>query len=95
MICIFSVPWTYFFTNEQMTPLPAVATCCVDKTGVIPLRGTPFRIAPPGSFNETDLQKKLGARIINERDVYPGPDPDTYVFTRYVTFTNIYRIVLP
>jgi DNA-binding winged helix-turn-helix (wHTH) protein/Tol biopolymer transport system component len=66
-----------------------------DKTGVIPLRGTPFRIAPPGSFNETDLQKKLGARIINERDVYPGPDPDTYVFTRYVTFTNIYRIVLP
>jgi DNA-binding winged helix-turn-helix (wHTH) protein/Tol biopolymer transport system component len=66
-----------------------------DKTGVIPLRGTPFRLAPSGSINETDLQKKLGARIINERDVHPGPDPDTYVFTRYVAFTNIYRIVLP
>lgn len=66
-----------------------------DKTAVIPVRGTPFKLAPHGSITETDLQKKFGARIINERDVYPGPDPDTYVFTRYVALTNIYRIVLP
>jgi DNA-binding winged helix-turn-helix (wHTH) protein/Tol biopolymer transport system component len=66
-----------------------------DKTAVIPVRGTPFKLAPHGNISEADLQKKFGARIINERDVSPGPDPDTYVFTRYAALTNVYRIILP
>jgi serine/threonine protein kinase/Tol biopolymer transport system component len=66
-----------------------------DKTAVIPLRGGPFNLAPHGTISEAELQKTFGARIINERDVYPGPNPETYVFTRYVALTNIYRVVLP
>ena len=66
-----------------------------DKTAVIPVRGAPFNLAPHGSITEADLQKTFGAHIINERDVYPGPDPNTYVFTRYTALTNIYRITLP
>jgi eukaryotic-like serine/threonine-protein kinase len=65
-----------------------------NKTAVIPVPGAPLNLAPHGNISEADLQKTFGARIINERDVYPGPNPDTYVFTRYVALTNIYRIIL-
>jgi eukaryotic-like serine/threonine-protein kinase len=66
-----------------------------DKTAVIPVHGTPFKLPQYGNISEVDLREKFDARIINERDVSPGPDPDTYAFTRYLALTNIYRIILP
>jgi Tol biopolymer transport system component len=66
------------------------------RTAVLPLHGPPFTIdAGGGTLQAVDLQKRFGARIINERDVFPGPDPDTYAFTRYTALTNIYRVILP
>ena len=65
------------------------------KTAVLPLHGAPFNLSPHGVPTETDLQKMFGARILNEKDIFPGPDPDTYVFSRASALTNIYRIILP
>ena len=65
------------------------------RTAVLPLHGPPFRLDVAGAPNVVDLQKRFAARIINERDVFPGPDPDAYVFTRYTALTNIYRVLLP
>ena len=59
------------------------------------MHGPPFPLDPKGTTGEAELQKKYGARIIGERDLHPGPDPDTYVFTRYSVMTNIYRVILP
>jgi eukaryotic-like serine/threonine-protein kinase len=73
---------TRYFENNQ-------------RTAVLPLHGPPFAIDVGGTLKASDLQKRFGARIINERDVYPGADPDTYVFTRYTALTNIYRVILP
>jgi hypothetical protein len=66
------------------------------RTAVLPLQGgKPLTLDVGGTLKAADLQQHFGARIINERDVYPGPDPDTYVFTRYTALTNIYRVTLP
>jgi hypothetical protein len=66
-----------------------------ERTAVIPLHGAPLALDADQPLTVEALRKKFGAHIINERDVYPGPDPANYVFTRYTAQTNIYRVVLP
>jgi Tol biopolymer transport system component len=66
-----------------------------ERTAVIPLHGAPIALDADQALTVEALRKKFGARVINERDVYPGSDPANYVFTRYTAQTNIYRVVLP
>ena len=66
-----------------------------ERTAIIPLHGAPLALDAGQDLTIEALRKKFGARIVNERDLYPGPDPGTYVFTRYTAQTNIYRVLLP
>jgi hypothetical protein len=67
------------------------------RTYVLPTRpGTLFPDLPQEGFrSQADLAKVPGVRIIEAADVFPGPTPDVYVFSRESVQRNLYRIPLP
>jgi hypothetical protein len=36
-----------------------------------------------------------GARLVSEGNVFPGPNPSIYAFTKVATQRNIYRVPVP
>jgi Tol biopolymer transport system component len=67
-------------------------------TYAIPLRpGQMLPPVPPNGFPSREAVAALpGARLVSEDgDVYPGPDPSIYAFTKITTQRNIYRVPVP
>jgi Tol biopolymer transport system component len=67
-------------------------------TYAIPLR--PGQVLPPipaAGFQSKEAVAALpGARLISDKDnVFPGPDPSIYAFTKGATQRNIYRVPVP
>jgi hypothetical protein len=66
-------------------------------TYAIPVR--PGDVLPPipdGGFRtEQQVAALPGARVIGSRDIFPGPSPSTYVFTKVATQRNIYSVPVP
>jgi hypothetical protein len=44
--------------------------------------------------SERDLLALSGSRMIEQKDVFPGSDPSTYVFIRTATQRNLYLLQL-
>ena len=67
------------------------------KTLVVPLRPTsaPPLVTPRSDVKEQYFASLPGARMINEKDVFPGPDINTYAFYRRSSRTNLYRARVP
>ena len=67
------------------------------KTLVVPLTpaSAPPLLTPRSDVKEQYFASLSGARMINEKDVFPGPDIDTYAFYRRSSRTNLYRLRLP
>jgi Tol biopolymer transport system component/tRNA A-37 threonylcarbamoyl transferase component Bud32 len=65
-------------------------------TAAVPLRdGVPVNMVRDGHMREQDAARYLGAKLLPEREVFPGKDPSRYLYTRSTALTNIYRITLP
>jgi Tol biopolymer transport system component len=66
-------------------------------TLMIPLRAgealPPLRSS--GLQSDQDLVGLTGVQVIEEQDVFPGPSPSVYAFTRRATHRNLYRISIP
>ena len=55
-----------------------------------------FPPIPPGGFHsEGEIAKLPGVRVIEAADVFPGPTPGTYAFSRQTVQRNLYRVPLP
>jgi len=67
------------------------------RTIAIPLRqGEALpKLSPLGLRSDRDLLALPGARVIEGEDVFPGPSPSIYAFTRKTTRRNLYKIPLP
>jgi hypothetical protein len=67
------------------------------KTFAIPLRaGRMLPPLPPNGINSrSDLDAIPGLRAIDQQSAVPGPDLETYAFTRTSVHRNLYRIPLP
>jgi hypothetical protein len=67
------------------------------KTLVVPLKpaSAPPLLTPRPDVKEQYFASLPGARLINEKDVFPGPDISTYAFYRRSSRTNLYRLRLP
>jgi eukaryotic-like serine/threonine-protein kinase len=67
------------------------------KTLVVPLKpaSAPPLLTPRSGTKEPYFASLPGARLINEKDVFPGPDINTYAFYRRSSRTNLYRLRLP
>jgi hypothetical protein len=64
-------------------------------TYAIPLQpGQPMPLIPASGFQSKDAVAAVpGARLISEKDnVFPGPNPSIYAFTKIATQRNIYRV---
>jgi Tol biopolymer transport system component len=63
----------------------------------IPLR--PGQMLPPipaaGFRSKQDVAALPGAKLIQEPDAFPGPNPSIYAFIKVATHRNIYRVPLP
>lgn len=55
----------------------------------------PLMLTPRSDVKEQYFASLPGARMINEKDVFPGPDINTYAFYRRSSRTNLYRLRLP
>jgi len=67
-------------------------------TYAIPLQpGQLMPVVPASGFLSKDAVAALpGARLISEQDnVFPGPNPSIYAFTKIATQRNIYRVPVP
>jgi serine/threonine protein kinase len=65
-------------------------------TAAVPLRnGVPVNLVRDGHMRENDVVRHLGAKLLPQREVFPGNDPSRYLYTRSTALTNIYRITLP
>jgi serine/threonine protein kinase len=65
-------------------------------TVAVPLHdGVPVNLVRDGHMREKDVVRYLGAKLLPEREVFPGKDPSRYLYTRSTALTNIYRITLP
>jgi hypothetical protein len=64
-------------------------------TAAVPLRNGPANLVRDGHVREQDVVRYLGAKLLPEREVFPGKDPSRYLYTRSTALTNIYRITLP
>ncbi|HWK31821.1 MAG TPA: hypothetical protein VNR20_07000, partial [Terriglobales bacterium] len=65
-------------------------------TAAVPLRnGVPVNLVRDGHMREKDVVRYLSAKLLPEREVFPGKDPSRYLYTRTTALTNIYRITLP
>jgi serine/threonine protein kinase len=69
----------------------------LQKTLVVPLKpaSAPPLLTPRSDVKEQYFASLPGARMINERNVFPGPDINTYAFYRRSSRTNLYRVRLP
>jgi hypothetical protein len=68
----------------------------LNRTYVIPFHGSlPAAFADRGVKGAEDLKGIAGLRVIEQQDVAPGPDADTYAFTKTTVHRNIYRVPLP
>jgi DNA-binding beta-propeller fold protein YncE len=67
------------------------------KTLVVPLKpaSAPPLLTPRPDVKEPYFASLPGARLIDEKDVFPGPDSNTYAFYRRSSRTNLYRLKLP
>lgn len=67
------------------------------KTLVVPLQpaSPPPLLTPRPDLKEQYFASLPGARMINEKDVFPGADINTYAFSRRSSRTNLYRLRLP
>jgi eukaryotic-like serine/threonine-protein kinase len=67
------------------------------KTLVVPLKpaSAPPLLTPRPDVKEQYFASLPGARLINQKDVFPGPDISTYAFYRRSSRTNLYRLRLP
>lgn len=67
------------------------------KTLVLPLKpaSAPPLLTPRPDVKEPYFASLPGARLIDEKDVFPGPDSNTYAFYRRSSRTNLYRLKLP
>lgn len=45
--------------------------------------------------SENDFAALLGASIVPEQNVFPGPDPSKYLFWKLTTQSNLYRVPVP
>ena len=66
-----------------------------DSTYAIPLQtGQPMPPIPAGGFQSKEVVAALpGARLISETsNLFPGPNPTIYAFTKIATQRNIYRV---
>jgi Tol biopolymer transport system component len=68
-----------------------------ETTYAIPLEhGHVLPPVPPAGFPSKDAVAALpGARLVGQQDVYPGPNPSIYAFTKLATQRNIYRVPVP
>jgi eukaryotic-like serine/threonine-protein kinase len=69
-----------------------------DSTYAIPLQpGQPMPPIPAGGFQSKEVVAALpGARLVSETsNVFPGPNPTMYAFTKVATQRNIYRVPVP
>jgi hypothetical protein len=67
-------------------------------TYAIPLKtGETLPRIPASGFESKEAVAALpGARIVSdEANVFPGPDPSIYAFTKVTTQRNIYRVPVP
>jgi len=66
-------------------------------TVAIPLKSSkPYYNLTNGQLRSgQDFAQIPGARLIDELDVFPGPNPSFYAFSRKTAQTNLYRIELP
>jgi hypothetical protein len=67
-------------------------------TYAIPLQpGQPMPRLPTSGLQSKDAVAALpGARLVSaENNVFPGPDPSIYAFTKVATQRNIYRVPVP
>ena len=66
-------------------------------TYAIPLRpGQSLPPVPPSGFPSKDAVAALpGATLVSDQEVYPGPDPSIYAFTKVTSHRNIYRVHVP
>jgi hypothetical protein len=67
------------------------------RTVILPYRSDvpPERLWPKGLRTEVDIAANPGARVINERNVFPAHVSSAYLFWRRTTFSNLYRIPIP
>ncbi len=67
------------------------------KTFAVPLR--PGQALPAllssGINPEADATRLPGVRVIERANIYPGPDPSLYAFTKTTVHRNLYRIPVP
>jgi eukaryotic-like serine/threonine-protein kinase len=67
------------------------------RTYVIPV--SPDKLFPPiplGGFqSEDEIARLPGVRVIEAADVFPGPTPGTYAYSRQSVQRNLYRVPLP
>ena len=65
-------------------------------TSMIPLRSGEAlpQLRSSGLMSDRDLLALSGVQMIEEEDVFPGPSPAVYAFTRKATHRNLYRISL-
>ncbi len=77
-------------------PTGATASRVIGQTYVVPLPpGRMFPTIPAGGFQEADLAKLPGVRVVDAFDVRPGPSPEVYAFSRASVQRNLYRIPIP
>jgi dipeptidyl aminopeptidase/acylaminoacyl peptidase len=66
-------------------------------TYAIPLK--PGKMLPPmpaaGLPSKEALAALPGARLVSNEEIYPGPNPSTYAFTKLAAQRNIYRVPVP
>jgi len=66
------------------------------RTFVIPFNGTLHSLFTTKGVNTADDLKGLpGLRMIDNASVAPGPDAETYAFTKAAVHRNLYRVPLP
>jgi hypothetical protein len=67
------------------------------RTYVIPLAlNKLFPPLPPDGFHsEEEIAKLPGVRVIEAADIFPGPTPETYAYSRQSVQRNLYRVPLP
>jgi len=67
------------------------------RTYVIPLANAKLfpPIPPDGFHSEDEIAKLPGVQVIDTADVFPGPIPGTYAFSRQTVQRNLYQIPLP
>jgi serine/threonine protein kinase/Tol biopolymer transport system component len=75
------------------TAFPGMGSARTFATPLRPGEALP-KLSSSGIKSERDLLALSGSRMIEQKDVFPGSDPSTYVFIRTTTQRNLYRLRL-